>query len=64
MTRTPAARGRRGKEVNPRSPDAEAIPPKTYPPLVPRRKLFVALMIVIAAWVTALLVMYFTTVAR
>ena len=67
MSRTPAAaHGRRGKSQSPQpprsaNPETKALEPI---PVKPRRKLFVVLMIVLAAWVAGLLVMYFTTVAR
>jgi hypothetical protein len=64
MTAAGAARGRRGKEQAQRRADAPADPTPSQAPLAPQRKLFVALLIVLAAWVALLLVMYFTTVRR
>lgn len=64
MTATPTARGRREKPTGPRRADGAATSSENHPTLAPQRKLFVTLMIVLAVWVSVLLVLYFTTVRR
>jgi hypothetical protein len=49
-------------ESSPSRADAKKVPPVEVNPLKPRRGLFAALCVVMALWVAALVVMYFTTV--
>ena len=47
---------------SPASPTASALRPTSFRPFTPRRKTFVALCVLMAAWIAALVVLYFQTV--
>ena len=65
MTRRPPGGGRDDRKIN-----LSASPTKSHrkppfvigPPLKPRRRLFVGLLIALGAWVAVLLTLYFTTI--